>query len=162
MFASPFFLIIEIVVFNFVLIIFMFLFITALTLLSFEREPPDNSVEKEHYKTLKYVWFFFIFISTISDQIIITCTVKTTPLMYKKKFQNNNIRMNWIYIVFYFLSFNFTFNNDVRRNRKLKTAYTIVQYYFNLKCLFSEIYGLRMSDNILLKSTYILWCLAGS
>ncbi|KAF0771450.1 ras-GEF domain-containing family member 1B [Aphis craccivora] len=25
----------------------------ALTLLSFEREPPDNSVEKEHYKTLK-------------------------------------------------------------------------------------------------------------
>ncbi|XP_050437199.1 uncharacterized protein LOC126843616 isoform X1 [Adelges cooleyi] len=25
----------------------------ALTMLSFEREPPDNSVEKEHYKTLK-------------------------------------------------------------------------------------------------------------
>ncbi|XP_050534858.1 uncharacterized protein LOC126901942 [Daktulosphaira vitifoliae] len=37
----------------------LFLFTTpvlnekALTLLSFEREPPDNSVEKEHYKTLK-------------------------------------------------------------------------------------------------------------
>lgn len=58
---------------------FFFFFVfdhTALTLLSFEREPPDNSVEKEHYKTLKYVVIikiiiiFFRFVKSNYNNII--------------------------------------------------------------------------------------------